>query len=137
MKGPLVALLIGLIVKTILNFILVRNENLAEAGASLATVIGYGASALIALAMLNKEFDLKLSFGKVLFKPLLAGAIMGGVSFFSYIKISEIMSAKIATLIGIVIAVVVYSVCLLAFKVFTKSELSSLPVIGKIYQKMS
>jgi stage V sporulation protein B len=137
MKTPLIALLVGLVVKTGLNFVLVRNSNLAEAGASLATVIGYGVSAVISFAMLNKEFNLNLSFVRVLFKPIIAGVAMGGVSYFSYIKMIEIMNAKIATLFGIVVAVIVYSVCLLVLKVFTRAELLSLPVIGKIYQKMS
>ena len=52
---------------------------------------------------------------------------MGICSYYSYLALSGIIVKKMATILAIALAVIVYGLAIVALKVFSKEELSLLP----------
>ena len=57
---------------------------------------------------------------------------MGICSYFSYLTLSGIIAQKLATIVSIIIAVIVYILAIIALKVFSKEEVQMMPGGGKI-----
>ena len=53
-------------------------------------------------------------------------------SYFLYTLILGILPAKIATLLGLIIAVIIYVIMVIILKIFTKEEMLMIPYGGKI-----
>lgn len=87
----------------------------------------------IAFTTLLKNIKLNLGFLKLVFKPVIATAIMGICSYFIFNLLNGIMVEKMATIIAMVIAVVIYGLSIIALKIFSKEEIYMLPFGTKIY----
>jgi len=57
---------------------------------------------------------------------------MGICSLFSYITLYGIIAQKLATIISIIIAVIIYTLAIVALKVFSKEEILMMPAGNKI-----
>ena len=156
---PAIALTIGVLLKCVLNVILIPNTHLlgGAAGAAFATDVCHITAFLIVFMVLRRTVDLKLSFSKMVVKPLLAALCMGVVSYGAYIGLSHIIApnqvfgivlfrrfigisgANLVTIIALLTAVVTYVASILILKIFNKEDILMLPAGGKIYsilQKM-
>ena len=71
----------------------------------------------------RRWFLLNLTFSKFVIKPILAVMIMGICSYFSYLTLLGIIPQKLATIIAITIAIIIYALAIIALKVFSKEEL--------------
>ena len=80
----------------------------------------------------NAEGRIKLGVRRFLVKPILATIIMGVCSYFIYSSILGIIAEKLATIIAIVSAIVIYALAIVALKIFTKQEIKMLPAGNKI-----
>lgn len=88
----------------------------------------------IAFTALRKNIKLNFKFSKFVFKPIIAVTIMGICSYFIFNILNGIIIEKMATIIAIVAAVIVYILAIIALKVFSKEEIFMLPAGTKIYQ---
>ena len=86
----------------------------------------------IAMTSLKKNIKLDLTFLKFVIKPVLATAIMGICSYFIYSNLLGIINGKLATIIAIIIAIVIYALAIVALKVFKKEEILMMPAGNKI-----
>ena len=121
---PLINVIIGGVVKLVLNMILVSVPVLNIYGAIISTV-----AASFVIFMLNfTAVKRHIGFGK-LARPLalivLSTAVMGVVCYFSFGIISSFISPRIAVLIDIFISIVVYAGCILVTKAVTMDDLRS------------
>lgn len=82
---------------------------------------------IIAMTSLRKNIELDLTVPKFIIKPIIATAIMGICSYYIYILLLGIISEKMATIIAIVLAVIIYALAVIALKIFSKEELKSIP----------
>ena len=57
---------------------------------------------------------------------------MGVCSYFIYITLKGIIAEKLATIIAIVVAVLIYLLAIAVLKVFSKKEIQTLPMGEKI-----
>ncbi len=132
---PAIALSIGVLLKCILNVILIPNTHMlgGAAGAAFATDICHITAFLIVFIVLKRTVDLKLSFSKMVLKPLLATLCMGIVSYGAYMLLNGIIAAKLATIIALLIAATVYILAILVLKVFNEEDILMLPAGNKIY----
>ena len=64
---------------------------------------------------------------KTFYLPALAGLCMGIAAFFTHSVLDLFMNGRMPTLIAILVAIVVYSVCLLKFHALTEDEILGLP----------
>lgn len=59
---------------------------------------------------------------------------MGICSYFSYLMLYRIIATKLATIIAIAIAVVTYTLAIVALKLFSQEEIEKMPRGERIYQ---
>lgn len=131
---PTIALLIGVAVKFVLNLVLVPIEGIGAAGAAFATVVCHAIAFLIGFKVLRKNMKLDLTFSKFILKPILATSMMGICSYAVYLLLGGINAGKLATIIAILVAVLVYGLAVIVLKIFTKEEIFMIPYGNKLYK---
>lgn len=109
------------------------NPAFGACGAAWASVVCHVIAFTIASTALRKNIKLNLPISKILIKPLIAVAIMGICSYFTYSALIGIIAKKLATIIAIVVAVIIYGLAIVALKVFSKEEILQLPSGNRIY----
>ena len=123
----------GVLAKLVLNLILVPNPAFGACGAAWASVVCHIIAFTIASTALRKNIKLNLPISKILIKPLIAVTIMGICSYFTYSVLIGIIAKKLAIIIAMVLAVIIYGLAIVALKVFSKEEILQLPSGNKIY----
>ena len=78
--------------------------------------------------------NIKFKISKYVFKPILATIMMSVCSYAIYLLIAGIIPGKIATIISIGMAVIIYITAVVALKIFTKEEILMIPYGQKIYK---
>ena len=121
-----------MLVKLILNLILVPIPSIGVNGAAWASVACHMVAFTIAITSLRKNIKLDLGAMKFVIKPAIATAIMGICSYFVYTNILGIISGKLAILVALVVAVIIYALALIVLKIFKKEELLMLSAGDKI-----
>lgn len=130
---PAVSGFLGLIVKIILNIILLQIPEIGVNGAAIASSINNIIVFLISYKALRRVLKLNLKPKKFIIKPLIATGIMSVCSFTLYkLLAGVIFPEKIATMISLIFAVILYIVSVIALKIFTKKELAMIPYGSKL-----
>ena len=122
-----------------MNLVLVPIPEIGVNGAAIASVACHLVAFTIAITSFRKNIKLDLSFSKFVIKPVLATVIMGICSYFVYLTLSGIIAAKLATIVAILFAVVIYALAIIALKVFSKEEMLIMPYgdkLVKIFEKL-
>ncbi len=143
MDVPLKSIVVGAVIKIILNYILVGNPNININGAPVGSIACYVVIVGMNMFMLMKISSVKLDFKSMFLKPLICSAI-SCVSAFACFKVfstllegfgdpaSRLNGATIATFIAVVAAVFAYAVSLLIIKGLSKDDVNMLPKGEKI-----
>ena len=134
---PIYTMLIGGIVKVVINYFLVGNPEINIKGAPIGTLVCYGLIALINLILVRRMLQEKPNYFAIFFKPVLASAVMGAAAWASHGLISRFLTGSfalesLATLCAIGIAVVVYLILVLALRMITAEDLRMIPKGDKI-----
>jgi len=130
---PAISSFVGLVVKLILNIILINIPEIGVNGAAIGSIINNIVVFIISYIVLKKAIKLNLRPVKFIVKPIFATLIMGVCSYTLYIGLMNIsISGKIATLIALVFAIVLYFVTVIALKIFTREELCMIPFGNKL-----
>lgn len=134
---PATGLFFGCIVKIILNIVLIRQPGINIYGAAISSIACQIVSFLICFTVLSKQITLKISFIKYIFKPLLAGVVMGTVAVLSYkVLMIAVHSNMISTLITIIIAAIVYFAMVVVLKILSREEVLALPMGNKVLKML-
>ena len=91
------------------------------------------------MAALRRLIKLNLSAIKFVIIPAIAVTFMAVCSYSIYILLSGIIAEKLATIIAIITAIIIYVLAVLVLKIFSKDEIKQMPKgdkILKILQKM-
>lgn len=116
----------------ICNLVLVPIPEIGINGAAWGSVACHLVAFSIAITALRKNIKLNLTFSKFVIKPVIATAIMGICSYFIYLIFTGIIAERLATIVAIVFAVIIYVLSIIALKVFSKKELLMIPSGDKI-----
>lgn len=136
---PATALGIGVVIKFIFNMILLKIPAINVYGAPIGSVACYLVAFIIVFFVLKKNVKLNLNWNNFVIKPIISTTIMTICSYAIYIVLGGIISTKLATIIAILSAVIVYGLAIITLKVFTKEEIKMLPYgikICNILEKM-
>ena len=133
---PTISLGIGVTIKFVLNLCLVQNPKFGVAGAAFATCACHAVAFVIGYRVLIKSINLNLNFSNFILKPILATTIMGICSYSSYFLLNSITSEKMATIISIIFAILVYIIAIIVLKIFKKEEINMLPCGKKICKSL-
>lgn len=126
MTKPLISLCIGAAVKCVLTFLMVGIKDLNILGAPIATCICYFVMMISNLIFLRKELKGCGSVIVSIIKILISSIIMGATALLLYKFLLGFIGIKIAGLISIAVAAVVYLVLVLITKTVTRKEIKSL-----------
>ena len=125
-------MLIGGVVKVVINYILVGNPKVGIKGAPIGTLVCYGLIAVMNLIIVARLLEKRPNYPAIFLKPVLASAVMGAAAWGSHGLFSRFLSggyarAGLATLLAIGVAVVVYLVLVIALRMITREDLKMVP----------
>ena len=128
--APALSVLVGGIAKLILNLILIPIPSINIYGAAIGSIACQGFAFLVSFTILRKNMPVSLGFVRYFVKPFVASVVMG-VAVFGVHKIVLPFGNAIATLVSIGCGVIIYLAAVALLKIFSREELSSLPIIKK------
>lgn len=135
---PVIHMILGGVVKIILNYILIRQPSINIAGAAISTT----ASNFLAIA-LNLNLIYKFIPGTknifILALPTIPSAVlMGGCSYLVFWLLSKVAPSSISLIAAIIVAVLVYFISAIAFRAISPEDIRRLPkgdmLVSKIYK---
>jgi stage V sporulation protein B len=129
---PATGLLLGGVVKLIVNLTLIPIPSINIYGAPIGSVLCQFIACAVTFTVLKKNLDFKLDMKKYFAKPLLASLLMGGCVFVISRFGEAVLGGKIATMLSIVVGVVVYVGAIFLLRVFDDDELKTLPMGTKL-----
>lgn len=130
---PVVNMLIGGIIKIIVNYMLVGQPNLNIVGAPIGTFICYISITALDLIAMKRHISARPAIFKNVIRPGLASAIMGAATFMVYSVLSNAISSwKLACLLSLAFAVVLYAVLVVFLRCLTYEDCMLLPKGEKI-----
>lgn len=130
---PVVNMLIGGIIKIIVNYILVGQPNLNIVGAPIGTFICYISITALDMIAMKRHISARPAIFKNIIRPGLASAIMGAATFMVYRVLSNAISSwKLACLLSLAFAVVLYAVLVVFLRCLTYEDCMLLPKGEKI-----
>ncbi len=136
LKLPVISLIIGIVVKTILNLVLIPIEGIGIYGATTSSIICYVITFLIEIVALIKMTKIKMPISKFVVKPIVASGIMIAISYIVFKLACMIMSSNLSLILAIIVAVLVYCIAVVMLKILNKEEWLMMPKGEKIYNKL-
>ncbi len=131
--APATGLLIGCIVKFILNIILIRQHEINIYGAPISSIACQAISFTYSFKVLKKQVTLKLDMRKYLLKPIISGILMGVSAILVYSGLYFITKSELVSLIfSICVGVLVYGACVIKLKIMSREEIKELPMGTKL-----
>lgn len=129
---PIYTMLLGGVVKIVLNYMLVGREDINIKGAPVGTLVCYVLIAAVNLVFVNSLLEQKLSYIRIFVKPVLASSAMGAAAWASHGLLSRFLSGSyakdcLATLLSVCVAVLVYGVLVICLRMVKKEDLRMVP----------
>ena len=118
-KVPLMSFITGMLVKLICNFVLIKR--LGISGAIIGNISCNIIVCLIGFYNLKRNVNFKINIRKCFIKPLVLTAIMIFISICIYNLLVSIIYKKMATIVSILIAIIVYIMGLFILKILPKN----------------
>ena len=131
-RVPIVTMIIGGTVKVAMNWILVGNPAVGIKAAPISTLVCYAMVSVLNLAAVYKTVAQKPHYLSLFCKPALCTAVMGAAAKLSYCVFAGMFGNAISVFGSICVAVAVYAICVLLFRVITREDLLLLPKGDKI-----
>ena len=130
---PVVNMLIGGIVKVVVNYILVAIPSLNIIGAAIGTIVCYVTITALDLIAMRRTVTTHPAVARNLIRPAAAAAIMGAATFFAEAVLRRVTNSNTIICLGaLVIAVIVYAIFVLALQCITYEDCLLLPKGEKI-----
>ncbi len=130
---PAKGLLLGCIVKFILNVILIRRPEINIYGAPISSIVCQVIAFSYSFCVLKKVVNLKMNPMKYIIKPLIAAAAMGLSAFFGHSFVFALTGSKLISVVfAIGVSAILYFVLIFAQKTLSEEEVCELPKGVKI-----
>ncbi|MBQ3110831.1 MAG: polysaccharide biosynthesis protein [Clostridia bacterium] len=125
---PAIALVVGGVVKLIVNLVLIPIPEINILGAPIGSVLCQAIGCIITFSVVYKNLPMKLSVVKYAFKPLTAALIMGAVVFMVSRGLTGFVGNTVSTILAIGMGLVVYALLVFfVFRIFNEDEIKQLP----------
>ena len=129
-RVPVINMLIGGVVKILINNYLVKNPDINILGAPIGTISCYAVILVLNMITIVRVIKLDFPFVQNILKPVVSAGLMGVCSYFVF-DFASPLGSKIALIVSIASAVVVYGVSLLIMKGITEELLLSVPGLSR------
>ena len=121
-----------MIIKIGLNYVLVGIPEINVQGAGIGTLVCYLFVCMSSIILLCKETKIKFNWISVVLKPALCGLMCAAAAYSSHGFLARVINFKLATILSIAIAGMVYILALLLSRCLSYSDLSTVPGCKKI-----
>jgi stage V sporulation protein B len=135
---PVINMLIGAIIKIVLNYFLVGTQQVNIVGAAFSTLACYAFICVSDYIFLAKYTGVRPNMMATFVKPAIAAALCGLSAWAAYGLLGRVTSDTLSTLLSIGIAAVVYLIAVLLLRIITKNDVFMLPKgekIAKVLEK--
>lgn len=129
---PLILYSGGLVIKVIVTYAFVSVISINIQGATAGSLVAYTIMCIVALYLLVKYSKVLPNLFSTIVKPLGAAIICAAAAYFSHLLLDNFIGGRIATILSIIVAVIIYVIALLILRTFTASEVKFLPKGEKI-----
>ncbi len=129
---PLILYSGGLVIKVIITYAFVSVISINIQGATAGSFVAYTIMCIVALYLLIRYSKVVPNMLSTIIKPFGAAVICAAGAYFSHILFDNLVGGRIATVLAIIVAVVIYLIALLILRTFTASEVKFLPKGEKI-----
>lgn len=131
---PVIGLIIGGIVKLILNIILISNPDINIYGATISSIVCQLIVLIVCIFVMNKHIKLKIETKKHIIKPIASSIIMGIMVYLSYNGLSNFFGNAISTILSMCIGVIVYTLAIILTKTLSREDFHMIPFGAKMFQ---
>ena len=131
-RVPVYNMIVGAILKIIVNYIFVAIPSVNVKGAAIGTVVCYAYILIADFYVLCKYTKIVPNLMTTIVKPLIASAMCGITAWAVSGIAGHFMSDKISTVLAILVACVVYVIAVLVLRVLSHDDIVSLPKGEKI-----
>ena len=137
-RMPIITIIVGGIVKIVLNLVLVSNPKVGIFGAAISMLACDAIISILNLMLIKGVVRRTPSYVGIFVKPVICSAIMGAVTYLSYTLLSKlttgllgaerVWAATAAAMAGaMLVAVIVYFFAIILTKTLTKDDMELLP----------
>lgn len=123
---PIISMAAGSLVKIASSYFLIGNKSIEIFGAPIGTFLCYLTISLLNFIFIVKYTGMLPEFGKVFFRPFLSSVICV-LSAFGVYKLLSVRFTRLATLLAIAFAVLVYVIAIFLTKAITEDDVMMLP----------
>lgn len=134
-RKPLVSMLAGAFVKIVTNFFLI--QFIGMKGTPISTFLCYLTVTVLNLYFIRKHVGVMPKLSGLFGKPLISGIACAVAAYFTFELVSSIISPKLAVVMAIAVAAVVYAVLLFLVRGISADEIKLLPKGTKIYSVLN
>ena len=129
---PLIAMIIGSVVKILVNWVLVGIPSINIKGAPVGTLLCYIIIMAGDLIFLIKSAKIRVAFSRIFLKPAICAAVMGVASWAFFGLFSRFIDPRLGVVLTIVAAGICYVILALFLKAITREDMLLLPHGEKI-----
>lgn len=136
---PAAGLLIGCVIKVILNILLIRIPQINIMGAVISTIVCQFTAFAVSFVVMSRYISIKITAKKFIIKPLISALVMAVAAIVAYKASISITGFSFITnaavvVISILFAAIVYFAMIFVTKTLSKEEIELLPMGAKIYR---
>ena len=132
---PALSVLAGGVAKLILNLLLIPIPSINIYGAPISSIVCQAIAFFVSFFVLRKNLPMKLPFGRYFLRPFISAVVMAGCVIGFHTVMKPFIGNTFSTIISIGLGAAVYFAMVISLKVFEKSELASLPLVGRFFRK--
>ena len=123
---PVVYLAIGVLAKIPISFITVGIKAINIKGTCTSTVLAFAIAAILNMWDVRKHLGIKFE-ASIFVKPIIASVVMGIAAFGTQKLLALLIGGRLSTVIAVLVAVLVYAVIVIVFRVITPQDMKMLP----------
>ena len=124
---PVVDMAVGGVIKIVLSYVLIGIPEVAAMGSAISTVVSYVVMVTLNVFAIRGSLPHMDSVARTALPLVVSAAVMGGVSYGVYWLLTQVVSPRLAVLPAILVAIVVYAVCVVFFKGVSYDDVAMLP----------
>jgi len=130
-RVPVISMLLGGVIKVVVNYTLVGMPQVNIYGAPFGTVVCYTFITIVNLVILRKYVRLP-GIGKLFVRPMAACLGMGAGAYITYRLVSGVLGNTVGVVLAICVAAAIYVVLLLALHALERDDIMMMPKGDKL-----
>ncbi len=124
---PVVDMAVGGVIKIVLSYVLIGIPEVAAMGSAISTVVSYVVMVTLNVFAIRGSLPHMDSVARTALPLVVSAVVMGGVSYGVYWLLIQMVSPRLAVLPAILVAIVVYALCVVFFKGVSYDDVAMLP----------